>query len=251
MSRGDSKRTGRAQGTRPTRGPRKTQEAKDARQPKRRRSPQPAQQGPDGREPKRLRKVKQAKDAGSAQRVDSVAAGHSAKERRTRQLVQVGSRGASFVFRHRAGNIVILVLMLVAAAQLFALQVTNAPALRAQAAGQLKVTDVEKAVRGSIIDRNKDQLAFTIESRALTFQPKRIHKQLQEAKAKNPAAPDPQQRLRDIAKEVSTRLGNKPDSATVLKKLQTNDNFAYLARAEATTGAVLPVDGGNAAAFPR
>jgi NAD(P)-dependent dehydrogenase (short-subunit alcohol dehydrogenase family) len=27
--------------------------------------------------------------------------------------------------------------------------------------------------------------------------------------------------------------------------------FAYLAQAEATTGAVLPVDGGNAAAFPR
>jgi cell division protein FtsI (penicillin-binding protein 3) len=229
MSRGDSKRTGRAQG--PTRGPRKAQEAKDGRQPKRRRSPQPAQQGRDVREPKRFRKAKQDKNAGPAQRADSVAGGHSAKERRTRQLVQVGGRGASFVFRHRAGNIVILVLMLVAAAQLFALQVTNAPTLRAQAAGQLKVTDVEKAVRGSIIDRNKDQLAFTIESRALTFQPKRIHKQLEEAKAKNPAAPDPQQRLRDIANEVSTRLGNKPDSATLLKKLQSDDNFAYLARA--------------------
>ncbi|EUA59101.1 penicillin binding transpeptidase domain protein [Mycobacterium intracellulare 1956] len=121
--------------------------------------------------------------------------------------------------------------MLVAAAQLFVLQVTKAPTLRAQAAGQLKVTDVEKAVRGSIIDRRKDQLAFTIESRALTFQPKRIHKQLEEAKAKNSAAPDPQQRLRDIAKDVSGRLGNKPDSATLLKKLQSDENFVYLARA--------------------
>lgn len=101
----------------------------------------------------------------------------------------MAGRGGSFVFRHRAGNVVILVLMLVAAAQLFVLQVTKAPTLRAQAAGQLKVTDVEKAVRGSIIDRRKDQLAFTIESRALTFQPKRIHKQLEEAKAKNSAAP--------------------------------------------------------------
>ena len=204
MSRGDSIGPRRSQAKRPARGPRKAQEAKDIRQPQQR------------------RKAKQA---------DTVAAGHSAKERRTRQLVQVGSRGASFVFRHRAGNIVILVLMLVAAAQLFALQVTNAPALRAQAAGQLKVTDVEKAVRGSIVDRNKDQLAFTIESRALTFQPKRIHKQLEEARAKNPAAPDPQQRMRDIAKDVSTRLGNKPDYATVLKKLQSDENFVYLARA--------------------
>ena len=145
--------------------------------------------------------------------------------------MEAGTRGASFVFRHRAGNAVILVLMLVAAAQLFVLQVTDAPTLRAQAAGQLKVTDVEKAVRGSIVDRNNDQLAFTIESRALTFQPKRIRQQLEEAKKKNPAAPDPQDRLRDIAKEVSARLNNKPDFATVLKKLQSNDNFVYLARA--------------------
>ena len=105
------------------------------------------------------------------------------------------------------------------------------PTLRAQAAGQLKVTDVEKAVRGSIVDRNNDQLAFTIESRALTFQPKRIRQQLEEAKKKNPAAPDPQQRLQDIAKEVSSRLNNKPDFPTVLKKLQSNDTFVYLARA--------------------
>ena len=66
---------------------------------------------------------------------------------------------------------------------------TDAPALRAQAAGQLKVTDVEKAVRGSIVDRNNQQLAFTIESRALTFQPKRIRQQLEEAKARTRPPP--------------------------------------------------------------
>ncbi len=159
------------------------------------------------------------------------AQGHAATQRRTRQLVEVSTRGASFVFRHRAGNAVILVLIVVAAVQLFILQVTEAPALRAQAAGQLKVTDVARAVRGSIVDRHNDQLAFTIESRALTFQPKRIRQQLEEAKKKNPAAPDPQQRLADIAKEVSSRLNNKPDYQTVLKKLQSNDTFVYLARA--------------------
>ena len=105
------------------------------------------------------------------------------------------------------------------------------PTLRAQAAGQLKVTDVEKAVRGSVVDRNNQQLAFTTESRALTFQPKRIRQQLEEAKKKNSAAPDPQQRLRDIAKEVSGKLNNKPDFQTVLKKLQSDDSFVYLARA--------------------
>ncbi len=156
---------------------------------------------------------------------------HSARDRRTRQATELGSRGASFVFRHRTGNAVIFLALAVAAAQLFYLQVPRASGLRAEAAGQLKVTDVQKALRGSIIDRHNDQLAFTIEARALTFQPRRIHKQLAEAKQKNAKAPDPQQRLTDIAKEVALRLNNKPDKATLLKKLRSDETFVYLARA--------------------
>jgi cell division protein FtsI (penicillin-binding protein 3) len=230
VSRGESRRTRRSQATRATRGPGNAREAEEVRQPRRPRKPEKAKKAKDVREPKRFRKAKEAKKSRAAGRPDA-APGRSARERRTRQLVEVGTRGASFVFRHRAGNAVILVLMIVAAVQLFILQVTNAPTLRAQAAGQLKVTDVEKAVRGSIVDRNNERLAFTIESRALTFQPKRIRQQLEEAKKKNSAAPDPQQRLRDIAKEVAARLNNKPDFQTVLKKVQANDNFVYLARA--------------------
>ena len=156
----------------------------------------------------------------------------SAKARRTRELVAEGGlRSASFVFRHRAGNAVIFLVLLVATAQLFSLQVPRAAGLRAEAAGQLKVTDVEKAVRGAIVDRNNDKLAFTIEARALTFQPVKVRKQLEEARSKTPEAPDPQRRLRDIAAEVALRLSNKPDAATVLKKLRSNDSFVYLARA--------------------
>ena len=157
--------------------------------------------------------------------------GRSAHARRTRQPAGDGMRTASFAFRHRAGNAVIFLALIVAAAQLFNLQVPRAAGLRAEAAGQLKVTDVEKAVRGSIVDRNSDKLAFTTEARALTFQPVKIRKQLTEAKQKSPSAPDPQQRLRDIAKEVSARLDNRPDTATVLKKLQSGETFVYLARA--------------------
>ncbi|GBE66580.1 penicillin-binding protein PbpB [Mycobacterium sp. MFM001] len=188
------------------------------------RSSQPAQRGHDVRKPRRTKEsVTKAKK--------NAASGHSARQRRTRQAAELGVRGASFVFRHRAGNAVIFVALLVAAAQLFYLQVPRASGLRAEAAGQLKVTDVEKAVRGSIVDRNNDQLAFTIEARALTFQPRKIRKELAEAKQKDAKAPDPQQRLRDIAKEVSARLNNKPDNATVLKKLQSDETFVYLARA--------------------
>ncbi|KQH79600.1 cell division protein FtsI [Mycobacterium gordonae] len=176
---------------------------------------------------KRSRKPKGANKSRATSRPEM---GHSATQRRTRQVVEVTSRGASFVFRHRAGNAVILVLMVVAITQLFYLQVSNASELNAQAAGQLKVTDVERAIRGAIIDRHNDRLAFTIEARALTFQPKRIRQQLEDARKKVPSAPDPDQRLKDMAKDVAGKLNNKPDAATLLKKLQSNESFVYLAR---------------------
>ena len=129
-----------------------------------------------------------------------------------------------------------------AAAQLFNLQVPQAAGLRAQAAGQLKVTDVDRAVRGSVTDRNSSKLAFTTEARALTFQPTKIRKQLAEAKQKSPKAPDPDQRLMEIAKDISGKLNNSPDYAGVLKKLRSNETFVYLARA---------VDPGIAAAISK
>ncbi|MDT5238943.1 MAG: hypothetical protein QOD97_1141 [Mycobacterium sp.] len=157
---------------------------------------------------------------------------HSARARRTREpAADTGLRSASFVFRHRVGNSVVALLLVVAAVQLFNLQVSKAEGLRAEAAGQLKVTDVEKAVRGSIVDRNADKLAFTIEARALTFQPIKVQKQLAETKAKTPSAPDPTKRLAEIAAGVSGLLNNKPDTATILKKLTGKDSFVYLARA--------------------
>ena len=50
-------------------------------------------------------------------RPEAAPVGHSARERRTRQIIEAGTRGASFVFRHRAGNAAILVLILVAASR--------------------------------------------------------------------------------------------------------------------------------------
>lgn len=178
----------------------------------------PARTAKSGKAPKATSKATQA-------------TGHSARERRTRPATEMGLRSASFVFRHRTGNAVIFLVLALSAAQLFYLQVPRASGLRAEAAGQLKVTDVQQAMRGDIIDRTGDKLAFTIEARALSFQPVKIGKQLADAKKKDPSAPDPQLRLQEIAKEISTRLGNKPDSAALLKKLRSNETFVYLARA--------------------
>ncbi len=155
----------------------------------------------------------------------------SARDRRIRPIVEATNQGASFIARHRAGNAVIFGVLILAAAQLFYLQVPSAAKLRSEAAGQLKVTDVAKALRGSIVDRNGSELAFTIEARALTFQPVKVRKELADAKDKNPSAPDPAQRLREIADGVAQRLDNRPDATTILKKLQSDDNFVYLARA--------------------
>ncbi|MBO0680548.1 penicillin-binding protein 2 [Mycolicibacterium sp. S2-37] len=165
----------------------------------------------------------------------SPAPGHSAKSRRVRKAAtaggETGLKSSSFVFRQRAGMAVIFVLLIVAGGQLFTLQVPRAEGLRAEAAGQLKVTDVQKAVRGSIVDRNEDKLAFTIEARALTFQPVKVRKMLDEARAKSDEAPETNRRLAEIADAVAARLGNKPDAKTVLKKLKSNETFVYLARA--------------------
>ncbi len=167
--------------------------------------------------------------------------GHAANARRLRAIAETRTDRASFAYRYRVGNIVVFVALMAAAAQLFNLQVPAAAGLRAQAAGQLKVTDVEKAVRGAIVDRNFDKLSFTTEARALTFQPNKIRTQLADARKKSPAAPDPDKRLADIAADVAAKLNNTPDATTLLKKLRSNETFVYLARAvdPAIAGAII------------
>ncbi|MGK2880996.1 MAG: peptidoglycan D,D-transpeptidase FtsI family protein [Mycobacterium sp.] len=172
----------------------------------------------------------------SRSKAEPASRGRSARSRRTRTVstapeANSGLGSASFAFRHKVGGAVIFLVLLVATVQLFSLQVPRADGLRAEAAGQLKVTDIDKAVRGSIVDRDLDKLAFTIEARALTFQPVRVREQLAAAGRLSADAPDPDQRLRDIAKTVSSRLNNSPTEATVLAKLRGNESFVYLARA--------------------
>ncbi len=183
--------------------------------------------GPPSRTPaNRKRRI----NGGSSQPV-TAGQGRAANARRLRAVAETRSDSASFVYRYRIGNVVILAALLVAAVQLFTLQVPRAAGLRAQAAGQLKVTDVEKAIRGAIVDRNFGKLSFTTEARALTFQPTKIRKQLTEARLKSSSAPDPDERLAEIARDVADKLNDTPDATTVLKKLRSDETFVYLARA--------------------
>ncbi|WTL60370.1 penicillin-binding protein 2 [Nocardia sp. NBC_01499] len=124
-----------------------------------------------------------------------------------------------------------LVALGVVALQLLWIQTINAPSLSAQAANQRTNVEVDYAVRGPITDRNGKSLAYTIAAKQLTFQPIAVRKQLADAKAKNSKAPDPDERLKAIAKTVHDKLGKAgPSESDLLAMLRSDEKFLYLAR---------------------
>ncbi|WP_425577674.1 peptidoglycan D,D-transpeptidase FtsI family protein [Nocardia callitridis] len=115
--------------------------------------------------------------------------------------------------------------------QLLWVQSISAPALSAQAASQRTTKEPDAALRGAITDRNGTKLAFTVSAKALTFQPNPVRKQLAEAKATNPKAPDPEQRLDAIATAIHDTLGKAaPSKQELLAKMHSDSTFVYLAR---------------------
>ncbi|WP_278265550.1 penicillin-binding protein 2 [Nocardia sp. AG03] len=129
------------------------------------------------------------------------------------------------------GRVTLLATLAVVALQLLYIQSLAAPALSAQAASQRTHKETEAAVRGPITDRHGNRLAFTITANALTFQPVRVREQLADAKKTKPSAPDPDQRLKDIAKFIHDKLGDGgPKEAELLDKLRSDKPFHYLAR---------------------
>ncbi|TCJ90134.1 peptidoglycan D,D-transpeptidase FtsI family protein [Nocardia alba] len=127
------------------------------------------------------------------------------------------------------GRVTLLATLAVVALQLLYIQSLAAPALSAQAASQRTIKATEAAVRGPITDRHGNQLAFTLTVKALTFQPVTVREQLAEAKKLKPSAPDPEQRLKDIAKFIHDKLG-APTEQELLDKLRSDKKFHYLAK---------------------
>lgn len=123
-----------------------------------------------------------------------------------------------------------LIALGVAAVQLLWVQGIDAPRLSAEAANQRATTVTLPAVRGAILDRNGNKLAYTLDAKALTFQPVRERKNMEELRAKDETAPDPTTRLEEIAAGIHERLGDTTPESTLLEKLQSNETFVYLAR---------------------
>ncbi|KAF0842454.1 peptidoglycan D,D-transpeptidase FtsI family protein [Nocardia caishijiensis] len=129
------------------------------------------------------------------------------------------------------GRVTMLATLAVVALQLLYIQSIAAPGLSAQAASQRTTKETEAAVRGPITDRYGNPLAFTVTAKALTFQPVRVRQQLADAKKTKENAPDPEQRLTDIAKFVHDKLGaTGPKEEELLDKLRSDKPFHYLAR---------------------
>ncbi|WP_432420800.1 peptidoglycan D,D-transpeptidase FtsI family protein, partial [Nocardia farcinica] len=129
------------------------------------------------------------------------------------------------------GRIVMLVALAMVALQLLYVQSVSAPGLSAQAASQRTTRLIDEATRGPIVDRNGKSLAFTVSAKALTFQPVAERANLAAAREKNAQAPDPDERLRDIARTIHEKLApDGPTEKELLDKLTSDETFVYLAR---------------------
>lgn len=118
----------------------------------------------------------------------------------------------------------------VVAIQLLWVQGIAAPRLSAEAASQRTTTVTLPAVRGAVVDRNGNKLAYTLDAKALTFQPVIERKRMEEARAENPEKPETDERLREIATGIHERLGDTVSEHDLLDKLRSDETFVYLAR---------------------
>ncbi|MGW0180244.1 peptidoglycan D,D-transpeptidase FtsI family protein, partial [Nocardia sp. NPDC003345] len=129
------------------------------------------------------------------------------------------------------GRVIMLVALTVVALQLLWVQTISAPSLSAQAAGQRTTYQDLPAARGTITDRHGKALALTLIAQALSFQPVRVRQDLADAKAKDESAPDPEERLKEIAGTIHRVLGpDGPKESELLDKLRSDETFVYLAR---------------------
>lgn len=132
--------------------------------------------------------------------------------------------------RHRVGRVVMVGALVVAAAQLVRVQGVDAGELSAQSDAQRTSTVALAATRGAITDRHGTELAYTMEARALTFQPRVVQANLDSVYAQDPSAGSTAERLGEIADGINQVLGSAAPRQDVLDQLTADKGFVYLAR---------------------
>lgn len=122
-----------------------------------------------------------------------------------------------------------VVVLLVAALKLIDVQALQAPRLAAEAAKQRTTRLAIPAERGSILDRNGNPLAFSVNAVALIADPRQISKDWSDPKVRAETGLDADRRRQQIAAGMARIL--RVDEATLLAQLRSDRGYVVLAPA--------------------
>ncbi|WP_104479632.1 peptidoglycan D,D-transpeptidase FtsI family protein [Actinokineospora auranticolor] len=146
---------------------------------------------------------------------------------------RVGKRAAGSDHRVRVvvTRFLLIAALVVAGLKLVQVQGFQSEALAAQAAKQ-RITRIPiAATRGSIVDRNGVELAFSVETRSIAYRPKAMRARTAEANKK--LAPNKQLSFDDdtanIARDMARILGSAVSEPELLTKLRSDNSYVYLA----------------------
>ncbi|WP_329789682.1 penicillin-binding protein 2 [Lentzea sp. DG1S-22] len=143
--------------------------------------------------------------------------------------------GGNSRVRIAVGRILLIGALLIAGVKLVQVQGIQADELSQQAQKQRTTRQDIPAERGSILDRNGNQLAFSIEVRALYILPQRARKTWDDARAAKPAdyPLSYDDHAREMAKFISSTLGpevngEKTDEETIYQQLVQDISYEVL-----------------------
>lgn len=190
--------------------------------------------GPPWREPDRRRAPQ-----GAAGRPGAASARHSARApRHSTGVLRRMSTGPRKIVRPATGNhhlrvvtvrFVLIAALVAALLKLVQVQGFEAEALAAKAAAQ-RSTEIDiPATRGSIVDRRGVQLAFSVESRMLAFQPRMVRRDIDKFNKDNPEDRISfDERTEEIAKGMRELIGERAGETAMLEKLRRDTNYVML-----------------------
>ncbi|MFD2422558.1 peptidoglycan D,D-transpeptidase FtsI family protein [Amycolatopsis pigmentata] len=132
--------------------------------------------------------------------------------------------------RYVAVRMVLVGVLVVAALKLVEVQGFQAAALSAKAENQRTTTITVPAQRGSIVDRNRAKLAFSVETRALSVNLRAMRKSWTDYAQQNPSkGQNFETRAASAAKFIAARLPGKLTERQLLADFHKNQDFTYLA----------------------
>ncbi|WP_158843040.1 peptidoglycan D,D-transpeptidase FtsI family protein [Saccharothrix deserti] len=142
-------------------------------------------------------------------------------------------RGGNSRVRLTVGRLLLVGALLAAGVKLVQVQGFQAEALSAQAEQQRATRIDIPAARGSILDRNGNQLAFSVEARSLYAVPQKMREDWAKALEIDPDVGSFEDRIADIAGFIEQTLGKevtgqKTDRDTMLAKLSQDTTYVEL-----------------------